>query len=39
MPNSAIVEQEGLKYVVRNRAGYLSKILVNVKKKMKNIVS
>lgn len=32
VPNSAIVEQDGLKYVVRNRAGYLSKILVNVKK-------
>ena len=29
VPNSAIVEQDGLKYVVRNRAG---KILVNVKK-------
>ena len=32
VPNSAIVEQDGLTYVVRNRAGYLSKILVNVKK-------
>ena len=32
VPNSAIVEQDGLHYVVRNRAGYLSKILVNVKK-------
>ncbi len=31
MPNSAIVEQDGLKYVVRNRAGYLSKILVKKK--------
>ena len=28
----AIVEQDGLKYVVRNRAGYLSKILVKVEK-------
>ena len=32
VPNQAIVEQDGLHYVVRNRAGYLSKILVNVKK-------
>ena len=31
VPNQAIVEQDGLHYVVRNRAGYLSKILVNVK--------
>ena len=30
VPNKAIVEENGLKYVVRNRAGYLSKILVNV---------
>ena len=32
VPNSAIVEQDGLNYVVRNRAGYLTKILENVKK-------
>lgn len=32
VPNQAIVEVEGLKYVVRNRAGYLSKLLVNVKR-------
>ena len=32
VPNQAIVEQDGLNYVVRNRAGYLSKILVKVKK-------
>ena len=32
VPNQAIVEENGLKYVVRNRAGYLSKILVKVKK-------
>ena len=32
VPNQAIVEQDGLKYVVRNRAGYLSKLLINVKK-------
>ena len=30
IPNEAIVEIDGLKYVVRNRAGYLNKILVNV---------
>ena len=30
IPNQAIVEEDGLKYVVRNRAGYLSKLLVNV---------
>lgn len=32
VPNQAIVEANNLKYVVRNRAGYLSKILVKVKK-------
>lgn len=32
VPNQAIVEQDGLHYVVRNRAGYLSKILVNVER-------
>ena len=32
IPNQAIVEEDGLNYVVRNRAGYLSKILVKVKK-------
>lgn len=32
VPNQAIVEKDGLQYVVRNRAGYLSKILVKVKK-------
>ena len=30
VPNQAIVEQDGLNYVVRNRAGYLSKLLVKV---------
>ena len=30
MPNQAIAEQDGLKYLVRSRAGYLSKILVKV---------
>lgn len=33
VPNQAIVEENGLNYVVRNRAGYLSKILVEVKRK------
>ncbi len=33
VPNQAIVEENGLNYVVRNRAGYLSKILVKVNKK------
>ena len=30
VPNQAIIEQDGLHYVVRNRAGYLSKILVKI---------
>lgn len=33
VPNQAIVEENGLNYVVRNRAGYLSKILVKIKRK------
>lgn len=33
VPNQAIVEENGLNYVVRNRAGYLSKIVVNIKRK------
>lgn len=33
VPNQSIVEEDGLNYVVRNRAGYLSKILVEVKRK------
>ena len=28
IPNGAIVEQDGLNYVVRSRAGYLDKLLV-----------
>ena len=32
VPNQAIVKDNELNYVVRNRAGYLSKILVNVTK-------
>lgn len=32
VPNQAIIEQDDLNYVVRNRAGYLSKILVKVKR-------
>lgn len=31
VPNQAIVEEDGKNYVVRSRAGYLSKILVKVK--------
>lgn len=33
VPNQAIVEKNGLNYVVRNRAGYLDKILVEVTRK------
>jgi len=33
VPNQAIVEVDGLNYVVRNRVGYLSKLLVNVTRK------
>lgn len=33
VPNQSIIEENGLKYVVRNRAGYLSKILVEVERK------
>lgn len=33
VPNQAIVNIDGLDYVVRNRAGYLSKILLRVKRK------
>lgn len=33
VPNQAIIEENSLNYVVRNRAGYLSKILINVKEK------
>lgn len=36
VPNQAIVEKDGLNYVVRNRAGYLSKILVKVEKQNEN---
>lgn len=32
VPNQAIVEENGLKYVVRNRAGYQSKILIKIEK-------
>lgn len=32
VPNQSIVNENGLNYVVRNRAGYLSKILVKVSK-------
>lgn len=33
IPNQAIIEEDGLSYVVRNRAGYLNKILVKVTRK------
>lgn len=33
VPNQAIVEEDGVNYVVRNRAGYLNKIAVNVTRK------
>lgn len=33
VPNQSIVEEDGLNYVVRSRAGYLSKILVKVERK------
>jgi len=33
VPNSAIIEEDGLSYVVRNRAGYLDKVLVKIKRK------
>lgn len=32
IPNQAILQEDNLNYVIRNRAGYLSKILVKVKK-------
>lgn len=36
VPNSAIIEEGGLNYVIRNRAGYTDKILVNVLSQNKN---
>ncbi len=33
VPNSSIIEEDGKSYVVRNRAGYLDKILVKIKRK------
>ena len=36
VPNSAIIEEGGLNYVVRNRTGYNDKIIVNVLKQNKN---
>ena len=33
VPNQAIVEENGLKYVVRKRAGYLTKVLIKVANK------
>ena len=36
VPNQAIVQQDNLNYVVRSRAGYLSKLLVKVKRQGEN---
>ena len=36
VPNSAIIEEGGLNYVIRNRTGYNDKIIVNVLKQNKN---
>ena len=36
VPNSAITKENNLDYVIRNRAGYLDKILVNVLKQNEN---
>ena len=36
VPNQAIVESDGLSYVVRKRAGYLNRILIKVKKQGEN---
>lgn len=36
IPNSAIIEEGGLTYVIRNRLGYNDKILVEIKKQNKN---
>ena len=36
VPNSAIAEKDGLYYVVRNRIGYLNKIVVKVLRKNEN---
>ena len=33
VPNQAIIEKDGLNYVVRKRAGYLTKVLVKIAKK------
>ncbi len=33
VPNQAIVEKDGINYVVRNRAGYLDKIVVKITRK------
>lgn len=36
VPNTCIIEEEGLKYVIRTRAGYLDKVLVKTKKATEN---
>ena len=36
VPNTCIIEENGLNYVIRNRAGYLDKVLVKVQKATEN---
>ena len=36
VPNSCIIEENGLNYVIRTRAGYLDKVLVKVQKATEN---
>ncbi len=36
MPKSAIIYDNGLSYIVRNRGGYLTKILVKIRKEGEN---
>lgn len=36
IPNSALVEEEGKYYVIRNRTGYKDKILIKIQKQNKN---
>ncbi len=36
IPNSAIIEEGGISYIIRNRTGYRDKILIKIKKQNKN---
>ena len=36
VPNTCIIEENGLNYVIRNKAGYLDKVLVKVQKATEN---